>query len=115
MRIFLLSSLGGEETANYESRGLTIGRLLSMEHLSQTAVIQLEPGGRIGEHEAATNQLFVVVEGIGWAAGPDGSRQPLKPGFAAFWQAGELHEVGSKDGLTALVIESDGLTLESLP
>ena len=114
MRIFLLSSLGGEETSAYESKNLILKRLLSMAYPSQVAIARIEEGGRIGEHPAAVNQLFVAVEGSGWVAGPDGSRQPLKPGMAAFWEEGEVHEAGSKDGITALIIESEGLQLEAM-
>jgi len=34
------------------------------------------------------------------------SAVPIRPGQAAFWEAGEWHETRSSTGMTAIVIES---------
>jgi quercetin dioxygenase-like cupin family protein len=71
--------------------------------------------GVVGRHQATTPQLFLVVEGAGWVRGdgPDGldgaRRHPITPGQAAFWEAGEWHESGSDFGMTAIVLEGDGI------
>ena len=63
----------------------------------------------LGRHPASVDQLFVVVDGAGWAKGADGERIPVSAGTAIHWDAGEEHESGSDSGLTAIVVESEGL------
>jgi quercetin dioxygenase-like cupin family protein len=66
-------------------------------------------GGIVGYHQATVRQLFLVVAGTGWVRGTDESRQPIAAGQAAYWEAGEWHESGSQDGMTAIVIEATTL------
>jgi quercetin dioxygenase-like cupin family protein len=72
-------------------------------------VIEIGPGGNLGRHPATVPQLFVVVSGSGWVSGADGERLAIAAGQAAVWEAGEEHESGSDDGMTALVVESERL------
>jgi quercetin dioxygenase-like cupin family protein len=60
-------------------------------------------------HPAASDQLFVVVQGEGWATGGDGAKQPIAAGTAVFWPAGEEHETRSDVGLIAIVVEAQQL------
>jgi mannose-6-phosphate isomerase-like protein (cupin superfamily) len=71
--------------------------------------IRLEPGGVLGRHAGRVDQLFVVVEGEGRAAGPDGESVPVAAGAAVYWAAGEEHETRSDTGLTAIVVEAPGI------
>lgn len=72
--------------------------------------MRLGPGGSIGYHQASAPQLFAVVEGTGWTAcGPDRRREPISAGGAVAWDVGEWHEVGSDEGLVAIVIEGAGV------
>jgi quercetin dioxygenase-like cupin family protein len=57
-------------------------------------------------HPAASDQLFVVVQGEGWASGDDGAEQAIAAGTAVFWPAGEEHETRSQAGLTAIIVEA---------
>jgi GrpB-like predicted nucleotidyltransferase (UPF0157 family) len=68
-------------------------------------VAYVPAGGAIGRHPAACPQMFAVVAGSGWVSGPDGERTGVSPGYAAWWDTGEAHEVGSEEGLTAVCIE----------
>jgi quercetin dioxygenase-like cupin family protein len=68
-------------------------------------VVRFEPGGIIGPHHAGFGQLFVAIEGEGWAAGEDGERLQLTAGEAAFIGRGEVHAKGSETGMTALMIQ----------
>jgi quercetin dioxygenase-like cupin family protein len=68
--------------------------------------IRLGPGGVLPRHPAASDQLFVVVQGEGWASGGDGAEQPISAGAAVFWPAGEEHETRTDIGLTAIVVEA---------
>jgi hypothetical protein len=76
--------------------------------------IHLRPGGLVGEHEAAADQLFCVVRGEGWVSGGDGIRHPITYPQAAYWTAGERHAAGSDDGLTAVVLEGPSFTPRAL-
>lgn len=71
--------------------------------------LRVGAGGEIGGHEATLDQLFLVIEGEGWVAGPDGVRLPIATGEAAFWYAGEHHGAGSNAGMSAVVLEGEGL------
>ncbi len=42
-------------------------------------------------------------------SGSDGVAQPIGPGEAVFWEVGEEHETTSATGLTALILEGEGL------
>ena len=65
--------------------------------------------GRVGYHQATVPQLFLVVAGEGWVRGDAETRRPVHAFEAAFWHRGEWHESGSETGMTALVIEGEGV------
>lgn len=77
---------------------------------SHVYVLHFDPGGEIGAHEAGFDQLFIVVDGSGWGAGANGVRIPLRTGQAARFRKGEMHSKGSDEGMTAVMIQSDGLS-----
>jgi mannose-6-phosphate isomerase-like protein (cupin superfamily) len=76
---------------------------------AHVACIRLGPGGTLGRHPASVDQLFLVVEGEGWASGADGERVPVAAGTALYWVAGEEHESASENGLTAIVVQAERL------
>jgi quercetin dioxygenase-like cupin family protein len=76
-------------------------------------VIEIGAGGNLGRHPATVAQLFVVVSGSGWVSGADGERVAVSVGEAALWEAGEEHESGTDEGMTALVVESERLDVLS--
>jgi mannose-6-phosphate isomerase-like protein (cupin superfamily) len=69
----------------------------------------LPPNGIIGEHEAVTSQLFLVVEGSGTVIGGNGERATICAGEAAYWEKGENHTTISESGLTAIIIEAENM------
>ena len=75
----------------------------------QAACFRLGPGGRIGRHPASVCQLLAVVEGSGWVSGTDGTPEAIAAGQAVWWDRGEEHETWTDEGLTAIVIEGDGV------
>jgi quercetin dioxygenase-like cupin family protein len=77
----------------------------------QAAVFRVAPGGRIARHPATYPQILAVLDGSGNVSGPSGVDEPIEAGEAIFWQAGEEHETKTADGLTALIIEGDGLEM----
>jgi GrpB-like predicted nucleotidyltransferase (UPF0157 family) len=89
-----------------------IGPLLAAAGSVRVQVLHLGPDGLIGRHEAASRQLVAAVAGSGWVGGADGERRPLRTGYAAVWDQGELHEAGTESGMTLLCVEGD-FTLEA--
>ena len=75
----------------------------------QAAIFRIAPGGRIARHPASIPQILAVLEGAGEVSGADGIAEPIGAGEAVFWRAGEEHETTSASGLTALILEGDGL------
>ena len=75
----------------------------------QAAVFRLAPGGRILRHPASVPQVLAVLEGSGEVSGADGVFEPIGLGEAVFWARGEEHETRSAAGLTALILEGEGL------
>jgi quercetin dioxygenase-like cupin family protein len=75
----------------------------------QAAVFRLEAGGRIARHPADVPQILAVLEGTGEVSGPSGDLEPIGAGEAVYWSTGEEHETRSAGGLTALILEGDGL------
>lgn len=67
--------------------------------------VRFGPGGKIGAHPAGFCQLFLVVEGSGWASGQDGKRVELTAGQGAYFTRGEMHSKGSDAGMTAIMIQ----------
>ena len=81
----------------------------------QVAVFRVAPGGRIARHPATYPQILAVLDGSGDVSGSSGVDEPIEAGEAVFWQAGEEHETKTADGLTALIIEGDGLEMFQRP
>jgi quercetin dioxygenase-like cupin family protein len=93
--------------------GVTIAPLtrpLSQASPFQAAVFRFAPGGRIARHPASGGpQILAVVEGSGEVSGASGVDEPIEAGEAVFIEEGEEHEVKTTGGLTALIIEGQGL------
>ena len=81
----------------------------------QAAVFRVAPGGRIARHPASYPQILAVLDGSGNVSGSSGVDEPIEAGEAVFWQAGVEHETKTADGLTALIIEGDGLEMFRKP
>ena len=81
----------------------------------QAAIFRVAPGGRIVRHPAAYPQILAVLEGSGDVSGANGEGEPIAIGEAVFWRAGEEHEPTSRRGLTALIIEGEGLEMFRRP
>jgi quercetin dioxygenase-like cupin family protein len=72
---------------------------------SRFACFHIGAGGFVPRHPAAGEpQLFAVVQGSGWVSGDDDKRIPIKVGQAALWEVGEMHESGTDEGMTAIVV-----------
>ena len=95
-------------TDSYGSVGLSVLGLVRAETLAVT-VLRVAPGGEVARHPTVVDQLFIVVEGSGESCGADGAFEPVAPGQAVIWTAGEEHTTRSTIGLAAIVIEAPDL------
>ena len=109
MRVLEIGREGASPVERFESRGAFSRHLGSGAGAAHVYAVHLDPGGEIGPHEAGFDQLFVVVAGSGWAAGPDGVRHPIAEGQAARFTRGEVHSKGSDAGMRALMIQVESL------
>lgn len=94
----------------YDSRAAHAQRLADGAGEAHVYVVHLTAGGEIGPHPAGFGQLFLVVDGVGWVAGADGVRHPVRAGQGAVIARGEVHAKGSAGGCTAVMIQLAELT-----
>ncbi|GEM_PF-205856 len=120
MRLVRFDSEVSRKITEFGSVGLTLAPLARFDGSGHIICMRLEPDGFIGYHEAAGPQLFIVVEGEGWAQGGptsdaessegrDDARQMIGAGMAALWEAGEWHAAGTATGMTAIVIDGPAI------
>jgi mannose-6-phosphate isomerase-like protein (cupin superfamily) len=64
---------------------------------------------QIGVHPTGCRQLFLVVQGSGWAVGGDGTRVHLEAGQGVFFELGEVHSKGSDGGMIAIMVQASDL------
>ncbi|WP_043464835.1 cupin domain-containing protein [Kitasatospora sp. MBT66] len=95
----------------FDSTGATATRVAAGAGSVHVTCLAVEAGGTIGTHPAPVDQLFLVIAGEGWVAGPDGHRVPVTAGDGVRWSPGEEHTSGTDHGLTALALEGPGLEL----
>jgi quercetin dioxygenase-like cupin family protein len=95
----------------FDSHGATIGGIAQCTGDARVSLLRLAAGGVVGEHPAASAQLFLVVAGSGWVRVAGEARRAIEPGQAAVWEPGEVHESGSDSGLTAIIVETESLEL----
>jgi quercetin dioxygenase-like cupin family protein len=105
MRVLETGREAADRIERFESHGAWSVTLGAGSGESRVYAVHFDAGGEIGPHEAGFDQLFVVVEGSGWAAGPDGARTPLAAGQAARFRRGEMHSKGSEGGMKAIMIQ----------
>jgi hypothetical protein len=99
-------ALTGE--GNVGARGVAVSRSDDAGAL-EVEVTHLAAGGRLGRQEAIVPQTVLIVAGDGWVAGDDGVRVAVRAGRGVHVQAGEILEVGTDSGLTAVVVSAERL------
>lgn len=112
MRIYRFDELVSRPIDNHGSN-FRLAPLLPPGSNVSCQAFYLPPNGSIGRHEAASDQLFVVVAGSGFvegsASGPghvQGGRR-IGPYEAAFFLGGEEHEAWSEEGMSGLIFEGE--------
>jgi quercetin dioxygenase-like cupin family protein len=110
MRVYTFDRAAGHNIKRFGSQGVTFTPILRDVEAAYVACIYLDPHGVIGRHEAAADQLLLVVQGSGVVCGAQATQVDIKAGQAAFWRKGETHETRAGEaGLMARVVEGDGV------
>jgi quercetin dioxygenase-like cupin family protein len=111
VRLFRFDPPVAHPITQWESRNVAVGRGVRIEsgEWIQVSCFHFEADGCLGFHPSVGPQLMMVVAGDGWVRGNKETRTPIRTGQAAFWKAGEWHESGSEQGMTAVVVDGDGV------
>jgi quercetin dioxygenase-like cupin family protein len=96
-------------SVNHFNSNFIMSRIVVTEKPTHIGCMHLESNGVIGFHQATVQQLLLIVAGDGWVRGNTPDALPVGVGDAIFWDAHEWHETKTDTGLTAIVIESEGL------
>ena len=106
VHVFAIDHMAARNISSFGSSGFGVVPVAADAHV---VVAKLAPGGIIARHPAVVDQVLVVLSGEAGVSGEDAVKQVLRPGSAALWVAGESHETSSEVGMTALIVENDGL------
>lgn len=110
MRLYRFEATAGGEISAHGSRGAVVTHVVGSDAPWHVVAIHLAPGGVLGAHPAASDQLFLVVAGSGRFCGEEKVLHEAVPGCGAYWHKDELHETrAGVDGLSALVLEGEEL------
>jgi len=105
VRIVEFSAERAEPISLYQSTSASTVALGHGRGEAHVYCVHFGPGGRIGSHPTGFCQLFLLVHGSGWAAGPDGVQVPLQAGQGAFFEQGEVHSKGGEAGTLAIMVQ----------
>lgn len=111
MKIYRFDVEVGRSIDYFGSVNFTLSRIVQLTSEARVSCFHLGSQGKVGYHQAVIPQLFLVVQGTGWVRDETSDRVSVIPGCAVFWDKGEWHEAGTDHGLTAIVIESEVITL----
>ncbi|MEW1955588.1 cupin domain-containing protein [Terrabacter sp. NPDC080008] len=106
MHVVAIDHLDAHDVTSFGSRGFGVIPVAAEAHV---IVATLAPGGVIARHPAVVDQVLVMLSGEAEVSGEDAVAHVLRPGSAALWRAGESHETSSRQGMTALIVEADGI------
>ncbi|WP_420495992.1 hypothetical protein QA540_05535 [Macrococcus psychrotolerans] len=71
--------------------------------------IHLEANGIIGNHKAPVNQILLIVQGEAIVSSKNHTSVSVSKNTAVFFEAGEMHETRTNNGLNAVIIERPDL------
>jgi quercetin dioxygenase-like cupin family protein len=109
VRIYRFGRDAGRPVERYGSQGVLFSPIVHGAEQASVGCMYLEPNGIIGRHEAAMDQLLLVVDGGATVSGAETQAVEVVPGCAVFWERGERHETrAGPGGLVAVVLEGRG-------
>ena len=112
MKIITMNKIEGKTITQYDSN-LIMRKILMTDKPAHVVIMQLDEGGIVGYHEATVPHILLVIEGEGWVRTGTDPKVRIAVGDAVIWEKGEGHETSSEKGLTAIVIESEGVEISS--
>lgn len=99
----------GTEITKFNSEHSTFSRIIQHNKPVHIGCFHVGFKGVVGSHPATVHQLFLVLNGQGWVVGKEGIKYHIQSGRAAYWEPEEIHESGSEQGMTVIVIEGEDL------
>ena len=95
----------------YGSKGLHATRIAVGNGGIQLMCLTLAPDGVIGTHSATEAQLFLVIAGEGWAAGPGRPANTDHRGVGCSLGRGRRSHKRTEAGMTVVTVEGQALDL----
>ncbi|MEK4670067.1 cupin [Niallia sp. FSL R7-0271] len=86
-----------------------MSRIIQTDQETNIGCMHLERNGIVGYHQAVVPQLLLILNGEGYVRNETSEYYKVVSGDAVFWEKDEWHETKSREGLTAIVIESKKL------
>ena len=108
MKIFRFGRETGKSVTHFDSN-FVLARIVVAEKPTHIGCMYPEAYGVNGLHRATAPQLLLIIAGQGRVRSDTPDVLPVGVGDAIFWDAEEWHETRTDTGLTAIVIESEGL------
>ncbi|MTW86584.1 cupin [Virgibacillus dakarensis] len=108
MEIFRIYKETGTRITSFNSNFI-MNRILKTDLPMQIGYVHLEKNGVIGYHQATVPQLLIVLDGEGKVREESEEFLNIQKGNAVFWSKDEWHETITEQGLTAIIIEGEGL------
>jgi len=112
MKIIRLDEIEGKNITKYDSNAI-MRKVLMTKEPSHVGIVHLEEGGIIGYHDATVPQILLIIDGEGWVRTGNEDKVRVITGDAIIWEKGEGHETSTTNGMKAIVIESQGLDINS--
>lgn len=110
MKIYPLAKSNAIQIDKHNSNGFFINRLATLDSKISINFIHLEANGIIGNHKAPVNQILLIVDGEAMVSSNNQTSVSINKNTAIFFEAGEMHETRTDNGLNAIIIESPDLS-----
>ncbi|MFB1099658.1 cupin [Terribacillus sp. JSM ZJ617] len=88
--IYKFTKESGKLITQFDSN-FKMTRIGMLEKTAHIGYIYLEKNGIIGNHQAVTPQLLLIISGEGFEKGNDNTFNEVSTGDAVFWDKGEWH------------------------
>ena len=109
MKIYPFGPQSGREIKEYGSAQALLTKIAHLDALATVSCMYMGEKGLVGDHQATSPQLFLVMHGEGWVRGESEEKIPIRAGLAACWEKDEPHAAGTESGMMVMVIEADSI------
>ena len=105
MKVFRFDLKASKVDERFGSVKAIITEVLNLDGKAAVNAVYIRPNESLSHRQAATQQLFLLVEGQGWIESESDKKHAIQAGQAVFWENNEGHETGTETGMTAVIIE----------